>query len=46
MLFVLPWICFGVAAAVLAVLIKDYREEEEMLKDDGTDQETIYSVSA
>lgn len=46
MLFVLPWICFIVAAAALAVLIKDYRKEEEMFKDDGTDQETIYSVSA
>ncbi len=46
MLFVLPWICFIIAAAALAVLINDYRKEEELLKDDGPDQEVIYSISA
>lgn len=46
MLFVLPWICFLGAAAALAVLVCDYRKEEEMFKDDGQDQEVIYSISA
>jgi len=46
MLFVLPWVCFFGAAAALAVLINDYRKEEEMFKDDRPDQETVYSISA
>lgn len=46
MLFVLPWVCFFIAAAALAVLINDYKKEEEMLKDEGPDKEVIYSVSA
>lgn len=46
MLFVLPWICFIIAASALAMLISDYRKEEELFNDDGTDQETVYSVSA
>ena len=46
MLFVLPWICFIIAAAALAELIREYKKEEEMFRDDGPDQETVYSISA
>lgn len=46
MLFVLPWVCFSIAAAALAVLIKDYKKEEEQMKNDGADQEIIYPISA
>lgn len=46
MLFVLPWICFIIAAAALALLIRDYKKEEEMFNNDGPDQEVIYNISA
>ena len=46
MLFVLPWVCFIIAAGALAMLIHDYKKEEEMLKDDGPDQEVIYNIPA
>ena len=46
MLLALSWICFFGAVAAAAVLINEYRKEEEMFKDDGPDQEVVYSISA
>lgn len=39
MLFVLPWICFGIATVALATLIHDYNEEERALRE--TEENTL-----
>lgn len=46
MLMIISWIAFFIAAGALAMLVRDYKEEEEYYRDRGEHNETIYPLSA